>query len=94
MTAANAVQAEKEDRDLPLLDGKAAHRDCSTLSSNPMMERPLGRIPEEKHEPVSDIDIARVDSLNALDPKRPMREANIAGGPSLCQNRKSQGPKG
>jgi hypothetical protein len=32
---------------------------------------------EEKHEPVSDIDIAVVDSLKALDPKRPIREADI-----------------
>jgi hypothetical protein len=32
---------------------------------------------EEKHEPVSDIDTALVDSLKALDPKRPIREADI-----------------
>ena len=32
----------------------------------------------EKHEPVSDIDTAVVDSLKALDPKRPIREADIA----------------
>jgi hypothetical protein len=32
---------------------------------------------EEKHEPVSDIDIALVDSLKALDLKRPIREADI-----------------
>jgi hypothetical protein len=41
-----------------------------------------GRAPgadsEEKHEPVSDIDIAEVDSLKALDPNRPIREADIA----------------
>ena len=40
-----------------------------------------GRAPgansEEKHEPVSDIDIAAVDSLKTLDPKRPIREADI-----------------
>jgi len=30
---------------------------------------------EEKHEPASDIDTALVDSLKALDPKRPIREA-------------------
>ena len=29
---------------------------------------------EEKHEPVSDIDTAVVDSLKALDPNRPIRE--------------------
>ena len=32
---------------------------------------------EEKHEPASDIDTAVVDSLKALDPKRPIREADI-----------------
>ena len=32
---------------------------------------------EEKHEPVSDIDTAAVDSLKALDPKRPIREADM-----------------
>jgi hypothetical protein len=34
---------------------------------------------EEKHEPVSDIDTAAADSLKVLDPKRPIREADIAG---------------
>jgi hypothetical protein len=32
---------------------------------------------EEKHEPVSDIDTAVVVSLKVLDPKRPIREADI-----------------
>jgi transposase len=32
---------------------------------------------EEKHEPASDIDTAAADSLKALDPKRPIREADI-----------------
>src|SRR6516162_9224563 len=32
----------------------------------------------EKHEPVSDIDTAVVDSLKALDPDRPIRKADIA----------------
>jgi hypothetical protein len=31
----------------------------------------------EKHEPVSDIDTAAADSLKVLDPKRPIREADI-----------------
>jgi hypothetical protein len=36
----------------------------------------LGADSEEKHEPASDIDTAMVvDSLKALDPKRPIREA-------------------
>ena len=33
---------------------------------------------EEKHEPVSDIDTAVVDSLKALDLKRPIREVDIS----------------
>jgi hypothetical protein len=36
-----------------------------------MMERPPGADSEEKHEPVSDIDTAVVDSLKALDPEWP-----------------------
>ena len=32
---------------------------------------------EEKHEPASDIDTAVVDSLKALDPEWPIREADI-----------------
>ena len=37
----------------------------------------LGADSEEKREPVSDIDTAVVDSLEALDPDRPIREADI-----------------
>ena len=40
-----------------------------------MMEGP-GADSEEKHEPASDIDIGVVDSLKALDPKWPIREAD------------------
>jgi len=32
---------------------------------------------EEKHEPASDTDTVPVDSLKALDPNRPIREADI-----------------
>jgi len=32
---------------------------------------------EEKHEPVSDIDIAVADGLKVLDLKRPIREADM-----------------
>ena len=35
---------------------------------------------EEKHEPASDIDTALMDSLKVLDPKRPIREADILTG--------------
>ncbi len=38
----------------------------------------LGADSEEKREPVSDINTAIVDSLKVLDPKRPIREADIA----------------
>ena len=37
----------------------------------------LGADSEEKHEPVSDIDTAVADGLKVLDPKRPIREADI-----------------
>ncbi|MET0538886.1 MAG: hypothetical protein ABWZ64_13230, partial [Xanthobacteraceae bacterium] len=38
----------------------------------------LGADSEEKHEPASDIDAAVVvDSLKALDPNRPIREADM-----------------
>ncbi len=37
----------------------------------------LGADSEEKQEPVSDIDTAAADSLKVLDPKRPIREADI-----------------
>jgi erythromycin esterase-like protein len=40
--------------------------------------RALGADSEEKHETVSDIDTPVVDSLKALDPRRPIREADIA----------------
>ena len=42
-----------------------------------MMEGP-GADSEEKREPVSDIDTAVVDSLKVLDPKRPIREAEVS----------------
>ena len=37
----------------------------------------LGADSEEKREPVSDIDAGVVDSLKALDPERPIREADL-----------------
>ena len=42
-----------------------------------MMEGPWADS-EEKHEPMSDIDTAVVDSLKVLDPNRPIREADIS----------------
>ena len=46
-----------------------------------VLESHDGRAPsadsKEKHEPVSDIDTVVVDSLKALDPEWPIREADI-----------------
>jgi len=43
----------------------------------------LGAESEEKHEPVSDIDTVVVNSLKALDPEWPIREADIPPAPVL-----------
>ena len=59
--------------DLPSSDGKAARKIVPPRSRIPYWKG-LGADSEEKHEPVSDIDTAVVDSLKALDPKRPIRE--------------------
>jgi hypothetical protein len=37
----------------------------------------LGADSGEKHEPAGDIDTAEVDGLKALDPNRPIREADM-----------------
>ncbi len=69
-------------------DGKAADKTCRSTDGKaadkivpPRLRIPywkgLGADSEEKHEPVSDIDTAVVDGLKALDPKRPIREADI-----------------
>ena len=51
-----------------------------------VLESHDGRAPgadsEEKHEPVSDIDTVVVDSLKALDPEWPIREADL---PQRCE---------
>ena len=41
------------------------------------MWKGLGADSEEKHEPASGVDTELVDSLKALDPERPIREADI-----------------
>ena len=46
--------------------------------------RALGADSEEKHEPVSDIDTAAADSLKALDPERPIREADVRLERCIC----------
>jgi hypothetical protein len=40
--------------------------------------RALSADSEEKHEPASDIDIAKGNSLKALDLERPIREVRLA----------------
>jgi hypothetical protein len=54
---------------------------CAALANSLTKKAPykgLGADSEEKHEPVSDIDTVLVDSLKALDSKRPIREADIS----------------
>jgi hypothetical protein len=46
-------------------------------TSPPSIPRRAWSDSEEKREPVSDIDTVVVDSLKALDPERPIREADI-----------------
>jgi len=61
-----------------LQDGKAADKIVPPRLRIPWWKGP-GADSEEKHELVSDIDAAMVvDSLKALDPKRPIREADIS----------------
>ena len=62
-------------------------KDCSASSLDPMMEGPSADS-GEKREPVGDIDIAVLDSLKVLDPRRPIREADMtaARGPHLLRD--------
>src|SRR6267142_963606 len=62
---------------LPSTDGKAARKIVPPRLRIPYWKG-LGADSEEKHEPASDIDTVVVDSLKALDPKRPIREADIS----------------
>ena len=57
-------------------DGKAARKIVPPRPRIPCWKG-LGADSEEKREPVSDIDTAVVDSLKVLDPKRPIREADV-----------------
>jgi len=60
----------------PNVDGKAAQKIVPPRLRIPYWKGP-GADSEEKHEPASDLDTAVVDSLKALDPDRPIREADI-----------------
>ena len=55
-------------------------RRCAVLA-NPLTKKApykgLGADSEEKREPAGDIDTAVVDGLKALDPNRPIREADL-----------------
>src|SRR6266403_1436449 len=59
-----------------LQDGKAAPKIVPPRLRIPCWKG-LGADSEEKHEPASDINTEGADSLKALDPKRPIREADI-----------------
>src|SRR6476659_148463 len=56
------------------IDGKAARKIVPPRPRIPYWKG-LGADSEEKHEPASDVDTVVVDGLKALDPKRPIREA-------------------
>jgi hypothetical protein len=70
---------------------------ASPLQNEALLDVPDGsklRFRVLPHEPVSDIDTVVVDSLKALDPERPIREADIGGPDSppcndLCSCRTS-----
>src|SRR6478735_3218040 len=57
-------------------DGKAASKIVPPRLRIPCWKG-LGADSEEKREPASDIDTVVVDSLKALDPKWPIREAGV-----------------
>src|SRR5215475_5622319 len=64
--------------DLPSHDGKAARKIVPPRSRIPYW-KDLCAESEEKHEPASDIEHCLVDGLKALDPNRPIREADMCG---------------
>src|SRR5258708_39681711 len=66
-----------------LQDGKAAPKIVPPRLRIPCWKG-LGADSEEKHEPASDIDTMAVDSLKALDPKRPIREERTSRMQSAC----------
>ena len=70
---------------------------CTALANSLTKKAPykgLGADSEEKREPVSDIDTEVVDSLKVLDPKRPIREADIASrGTLFLEQRHREGDR-
>jgi hypothetical protein len=72
-------------------DGKADQKIVPPYSRIPSWKGPSADS-EEKHEPAGDTDTSAVDSLKALDPNRPIREADITRAaqkcPALTQSRR------
>ena len=69
-----------EETDFEIKSRNRRRKRCAALANSLTEKAPykgLGADSEEKREPVSDIDTAVVDSLKVLDPKRPIREADI-----------------
>ena len=52
---------------------------CLNLLTKKVPYKGRGADSEEKHEPASDVDTVVVDSLKALDPEWPIREAEVPG---------------
>jgi hypothetical protein len=76
---------------------RLCYASCAALANSLTKKAPykgLGADSEEKREPVSDIDTAVVDSLKALDPQRPIREADIAVAYSITLSAAFNRPNG
>ena len=79
---------------MPQSEGYGGLKFCASVfvQGKPATERLVhkgaGAESEEKREPVSDIDTEVVDSLKALDPRRPIREADIQSARSTCYSRR------
>jgi hypothetical protein len=65
-------------------DGKADLKIVPSRPRIPWCKGP-GADSGEKHEPVSDIDTVAADSLKVLDPKWPIREADIRSAINVLQ---------
>ena len=68
------------------IDGKAAPKIVPPRLRIPYWKG-LGADSEEKREPASDIDTAIVDGMKALDPDRPIREADMCANPVSVSSR-------
>jgi hypothetical protein len=59
------------------IEPRNRRRKASPPWPTPLQRKGPGADSEEKHEPVSDIDTALMDSPKVLDPKWPIREADL-----------------